>query len=196
MKPILLLVTLFSITMAAGAVFGQDPGDIGVFFDAGGTLTTGAVVLGVEFDLYIVAFDIPNGILSHQGSLQRDPAILLMGHQLFPPSSNNAGTAENWLVATGACFPIFGPTVLQKLTYVSFVPVLDDQLFIIGPSTPSSFSPAAPGFMDCGNNLLPFGLAQSGSGNYPDGCAVGNPTQFPPVSTEQQRWGQVKALFR
>ncbi len=196
MKPILLLVTLFSITMAAGAVFGQDPGDIGVFFDAGGTQTTGAVVLGVEFDLYIVAFDIPIGIVGHEGSLQKDPAILLVDHQLFPPSSFNVGTPENWLVGTGACFPIFGPTMLQRLTYISFAPVMGDQLFIIGPSTPSSFSPAAPGYMDCGNNLLPFGLAQSGNEFYPDGCAVGNPTELPPVSTERQGWGQVKALFR
>jgi len=196
MKPFLLLVTLISLAMAAGPVFGQAPGDIGVFFDTGGTQTTGAVILGVEFDLYIVAFDIPLGIVSHEGSIERDPDILLVGHQLFPASSFNVGTPENWIVGTGGCFPIFGPTVLQTLTYVSFDPVMEDQIFSIGPSTPSSFSPAAPGYLDCGDNLLPFGLAQSGNGYYPDGCAVGNPTQTPPVSTQEQRWGDVKALFR
>lgn len=196
MKPILLLVTLFLLTVAAGPVNAQDPGDIGVFFDAGGTQTTGAVVLGVEFDLYIVAFDIPIGILSYEGSLQRDPTIMLMDHQLFPASSFNVGTPENWIVGTGACFPIFGPTVLQTLTFVSFAPDMADQLFSIGPATPSSFLPAAPGYMDCGNNFLPFGFAQSGNGIYPDGCAVGNPTQMPPVATEQHQWGDVKALFR
>jgi hypothetical protein len=196
MKPIILLMTLLSLPLAAGSVFGQEPGDIGVFFDAGGTQTARSIVAGVPFDIYVVAFEIPIGILSHEGSIQRDPAHLLLGNQFYPPSSFNLGTPENWIVGTGICFPIFGPTVIQTLQYVSFAASLEDQLFCIGPSTPSSFSPAAPGYGDCADVHLPFGLAASGNGLYPDGCAVGNPTELPPISTEQQRWGEVKALFR
>ncbi len=70
-----------------------------------------------------------------------------------------------------------------------------DEIFTLGPSSPSSFDPPVIGYVDCNFLPCPFGFAVDG-GAYPDNSAVGNPTFVPPVATEKENWGGVKALFR
>jgi len=197
MKAKLLIVALLVITVTGTTASAQDPGDIGIFFDSGGTLTSGPVIAFVPFNVYVVAFDLSGGVLGYEGSIQRDPNLILLTTIFSGPAPINVGTPENWIVGTGGCMAASGPTVLVQFQYFLAVPTAPaDMLFCLGPSTPSSFAPAAPGYLDCPGNLIPFTLAANGGGIYPDGCAVGNPTQLPPVATEAESWGGLKALYR
>jgi hypothetical protein len=194
MKTTLLLVALLSLTVGVCSAFAQDPGDIGLFFDVSGTQTFATINPGIPFWVYVVAFDTPGGIAGWEGSMQRDPSLLL-GSEILTPGALNVGTSENWIVGLSSCLPGAGPTVLVTLSYIVFTPVFD-VLFCFTPSTPSSFGGVAPGWLDCGGSLIPFGVAANGQGVYPDGCAVGNATGLEPVATDQESWGALKALYR
>jgi hypothetical protein len=193
----LLFMTMVLVLIAVPAA-SQDPGDIGLFFDVGGTQTTGTVVSGGVFNLYVVAFDVPGGISAYEGSLAFPPHIDLLFAFFEPADAINFGTPVNWAVGAGSCLPAVGPTLLVR--FVLWDPVSDpdpgdDLIFTIGPAIPSSFDPPEIGYVDCNLELLTFGMAVSG-GSYPDNTAVGNATFLPPVATEQENWGGVKALFR
>lgn len=72
-------------------------------------------------------------------------------------------------------------------------PVRPDLLVCLTPSSPSSFEPAAPGWLLCNGSLETFGVAQSGEGIYPDGCAVLYPSSEPPVATESLSFRELKS---
>jgi hypothetical protein len=77
-----------------------------------------------------------------------------------------------------------------------FVPVPPtDVVACLGPSSPSSFAPAAPGYLDCSGGLSPFGVAENGQGVYPDGCLVMNATNDAPIATETKSFGAIKARY-
>ena len=194
MKSTLLFVALLTLSLAGTQAFAQDAGDIGLFFDAGGTQTTGPVLPSLPFHLYVVAFDVPGGIAGYEGSLAFPATITLLSATFQPPGAINVGTPDNWAVGTGMCLPAVGPTLLIDFFFLPIV-TGDDLIFTIGPGFPSSFDPPAIGYADCDFVLHTFGVAVSGGG-YPDNSAVGNPTFIPPVATEQENWGAVKALFR
>lgn len=198
-----LILTLLSLTVAVGPVLGQaEPGDIGIFFDLGGTMTTGYATYLVPFFLYLVAFDVPDGLLGYEGSLQSTMPVgtYFILSAVFEPVStaNNFGFSDNWIVGTGVCYWSSGPTVLATFNILPMVPPPPDTLFCIGPYTPSSFSPPAPGYVSCfgATDVRTFGLAEYGGGFYPDGCAVANATHPPyPIAAGQTTWGAVKARF-
>ena len=195
MKSIMLFVVLISLSLAGAQALAQDPGDIGLFFDVEGTQPTGPIVAAVPFHLYLVAFDVPGGIAGYEGSLALPPALTLLSATFYPiGTSINVGTVDNWAVGTGDCLPAVGPTLLVDFFLLDLAPV-DDIIFTIGPAIPSSFDPPSIGYVDCNFDLHTFGVAVYGGG-YPDNSAVGNPTFQPPVATEQENWGGVKALFR
>ncbi len=199
MKSTLLFVALLSLMLAGTQALAQDPGDVGLFFDVGGTETTGPVETSIPFHLYLVAFDVPGGISAYEGSLAIPPNIDLLGAVFYPTATSiNVGTNENWAVGTGECLPAVGPTLL--VDFLLWDPDSnsdpgDDLIFTIGPSSPSSFDPPVIGYVTCNLEPLTFGVAVDGGG-YPDNSAVGNATFLPPVATEKENWGGVKALFR
>ncbi len=195
MKSTLLFVALLSLMLAGTQALAQDPGDVGLFFDVGGTETTGPVETSIPFHLYLVAFDVPGGISGYEGSLAMPPGVTLLGSTFFPVGSAiNVGTPDNWAVGTGECLPAVGPTLLIDFFLLDLAPV-EDLIFTINAAIPSSFDPPFIGYVDCNFALHPFGLAVDG-GAYPDNSAVGNPSFVPPVATEKENWGGVKALFR
>ena len=197
MKTTWLIIAILASTVAGTPANAQDPGDIGIFFDAGGTQSSGLVPSSAPFNVYVVAFDLSGGVLGYEGSILRDPGLTWLATFFYGSGAANFGAPENWIVGGAGCLPSSGPTVLVQIQYGYYSGVAPaDMLFQIGPSTPSSFGSTAPGYSDCSGNLYPFSLAQNGGGVYPDGCAVGNATQLAPVSTEEESWGGIKALYR
>lgn len=198
MKTATLMAALLVLAAAVTPAHSQDPGDIGVFFDAAGTMTTGTITPFVNFDVYVVAFDTPGGIAGFEGSIQRDLSLILVSTVIAGCGPLNVGTPENWIVGTGCCLPSSGPVVLMHFQYMCpIIPAPTDMLFCVGPSSPSSLPGATgPAWLDCADNILPFGQALNGGGVYPDGCAVGNPTGLAPVATEHEDWGSIKSLYR
>lgn len=198
MKHRLLWMILLSMTLAASTAFAQaDPGDLGVFFDPLGTQSVASYPGSMVFNMYVVAFDTPGNIFAYEGSITYDHVSMILLSAIFSgPGPINIGSSENWIVGAGGCIPGAGPVVLVSFQFFLLVPVVDS-LVCLGPSVPSSFLPPTPGYLDCANVLLPFGVAQNGMPYYPNGCAVINPTAPPPgpIAVEQESWGAVKARF-
>ena len=197
MKKLLFALTLLSFAMLGTAAMAQDPGDVGIFFDPAGTQTTGTITPFVPFTIYLVAFDLPGGVAGHEGSLQTNlaPSAALVSSIILGPAPLKVGGPLNWICGLGGCVPGGGPVLLAEFTFLATIPQTD-VLFSVGPSTPSSFAPAAPGWLTCGSDIIPFGVAVSGNGEYPDGASVGNPTGLAPVAVQEESWGGVKSLFR
>jgi hypothetical protein len=184
--------------MATTAFAQAEPGDIGVFCDMAGTQTTCFPPSFVTNNLlYVVGFDL-GGVAGYEYGLVWDPRLIIFNTAITPPTGINLGPAPtNFIVGTGACLDGAGAFVLTTFTYGEFTgpPNNADMTVCLTPSTPSSFLPASPGWLDCIDNLIPFGIAASGLPDYADGCAVINPTGTPPIATEQASWGAVKSQF-
>lgn len=196
MKRTSLLCMLLSMVVLAGPAFAQDPGDVGIFFDPAGTQSRGTVLASVPFFLYVVGSDLPGNTAGYEGSLAYDAGLnIILSATFTGPGPINIGNNSNWIVGAGGCVNATGPTVLVTLQMFPLVAV-PDAIFCIGPSSPSSFIPPTPGYLDCADGLSPFGVAQSGGGVYPDGCAVANPSDPEyPVGADVRSWSSVKAQF-
>lgn len=194
-------LTLAALVALAAPAQAQDPGDLGMFADAEGTLTTLSPDLGASFDVYAVAFDVPGGLKAYELGISgvAEAGLFQLGFSLFGPAPLNIGDGQqrNFIVGTGACISDTGTAALVTLTLLATTPVADDSALCITGSTPSSFedlgSPA--GYSDCDNQIGPFGVATNGGAAYPDGCLILNATSDAPVDNETSSFGEVKARF-
>jgi hypothetical protein len=175
--------------------------DIGVYFDQNATLcTVNAPPFTTTLNFWVLGFDLDGGVLGYEVGLTIDPAIVIFASQMEQPGMPiNVGQAPtNWIVGTGACFDGDGVFHLLKFTYGYFDAAATNMTVCLGPTTPSSFTPASAGYLQCNESLIPFGLATY-PGDYPPGCSVINPTGTllcePPVAAQETSWGAVKASF-
>jgi len=194
-----LLLTIVMVAMLASSAFAGDAGDAGVFWDAAGTVSNAPLPVFVPTNLYVIGFDLAGDVGGYEGSLtiSAGPSITILGTTLSGPGPLNVGDPTNFIVGAGGCIASAGPTVLITYNIGNFTGVpLNDVLYCLGASNPSSFAPAAPGYLDCLGGLTPFGLAQNGGGVYPDGCAVSDATDpGSVVGTTDESFGSVKAQF-
>jgi hypothetical protein len=198
-----LLIVALTITAAlalATAAFAQpDPGDFGIFGDLNASQTSATPPLFTTTNLcYAIAYDVGGaGIFGYEFGVVINPNIIIFASVAEPPGNVNLGPAPtNWIVGTGACLPSAGAVKLVTFTYGVFASGLTDLTFCVTPSTPSSFTPAAPGWLECvTDRLTPFGVAAQGGGIYNDGCFVLYPSSEPPIADAQASWGSVKAQF-
>lgn len=192
----LAIFALVSVLLALPAVAQPDAGDIGVFFDVGGTQTTKIIPGFVPDFFYVLSYDLGDLTGWEASVVLSDPTWNILGATLNPGTALNVGTTGNFIVGLGLCANGAGFYTLVTYNIGYFIsPVApNDVLVCIGGSNPSSFG-GAPGYSTCADDLIPFGLAESGSPDYPDGCGVINPTGIAPVGTEALSLGAVKAKF-
>lgn len=197
MKKLMTVVLAISL-MASTTAFAQDSGDAGFFWDPAGTVSEGVLPVFVPTNLYMIVFDAAGDVGGYEGSITvSNPSLLLLSTILNGPGPLNVGDPTNFIVGAGGCIASVGATTLITYQYGNFTGVpVNDVLFCLGASNPSSFAPAAPGYLDCLGGLTPFGTAQSGGGVYPDGCAVANATDSGSVvGTTAESFGAVKSKF-
>ncbi|HKK72123.1 MAG TPA: hypothetical protein VKA86_12960 [Candidatus Krumholzibacteria bacterium] len=203
MKKLVTAAAAIALVVSAGAAQAQqpEPGDLAMFADAEGTMTTLDVTPGVAFDVFAVAFDVPGGLKAYELGISGVEALGLfqLGFELFGPVPLNIGSAQdrNFIVGTGACIPETGAAVLVQLNLLGTTAIPADSPLCVTGSTPSSFDDfgSPPGFSDCNNQISPFGVATNGGDIYPDGCLILNATGTGPVDTESSSFGEVKARF-
>lgn len=194
----LMTVVLALALMAPATALAQDAGDAGIFWDPAGTISEGALPVFVPTNLYVIVFDAAGDVGGYEGSISADPTLLLLSTILAGPGPLNVGDPTNFIVGAGGCIASAGATTMITYQYGNFTGVpVNDALFCLGASTPSSFAPAAPGYLSCDGDLFPFGVAQNGSGVVPNGCAIANSTNPPGtvVGTVETSFGAVKAGF-
>ena len=195
----ILTLTAMLVMGLASPSFAADPGDIGVFFDPGGTATTACWASFTQTNnFYVVAFDVPGDLRGYEFGLVIDPTIIIFGSAMIAgPAPINVGSApNNWIVGTGGCVNGAGAVTLVQFTAGYFVSPVTDLLICLLPSTPSSFAPATPGWLACDDSLIPFGVALNGEPDYPNGCAVLCPSAEPPVPVPGASVGTLKAAYK
>jgi hypothetical protein len=200
MKKLMSVAAVLCLLAMATAAFAQpEDGDIGVVFDLGFTQPTADPPRFTTNNLaYVLAYNLTPEVCGYEFGLVINPLIIIFASVAEPPGNVNLGPAPtNWIVGTGSNYPGTGIVKLVTLTYGTFDASATDMAICLTPSTPSSFNPPSPGWLECGTDLLfPFGIANH-SDFYGDGCGVLFPTaaQPDPVGADQSSWGSVKAQF-
>jgi len=199
MKKLMTLMVAVVIMSMAVTAFAQ-PGshDAGVFADPGAASSSIILPAFVPTFFYVLGYDMDGLVKGFEFLVQiSDPAMTVLARNL-QAGALNVGSQDNFIVGAGGCFPGDG-LWYQMVQYQAgyFVPTPpSDTLVCLGPSTPSSFAPAVPGYLQCDGSLVPFSVAQSGGGVYPDGCGVINATDPGQViSTTAESFGAVKSKF-
>ena len=190
------LMTLALCLVAATAMAQPEPGDVGVFADPAGTQSTITVTPGVPFIVYVIGFELDGFVKGFEVQVDIPVGAFVLGTALNPPSGLNFGDVPGeFIVGTGGCFDGIPQYELVNLTMFWGAPVADTAI-CVGPTNPSSqgFN-GGPGWLQCDNTQVPFGLAQNGEGRYPNGCLIVNPTMDGPVATESVSFGEVKGRF-
>lgn len=199
MKKLTSLAAVLCLLAMTGAAFAQpEPGDMGVFFDPVGTETSACWPSFTQTNhFYVVAFDLSGDLAGYEVGLTIDPTIIVFNSAMVAGAGPiNVGSApDNWIVGTGSCVPGMGAILLLDFTAGYFVSPVQDLLICTGATTPSSFDPPLPGYLECDDTLTTFGVAESGAPAYPDGCGVICPTAEPPVATDDTSWGSLKASY-
>ena len=151
--------------------------------------------------MYVVALGVPDGVSAYEFSVSGLGAanVAQSSYELAGPAPGTFGfgdpDASNFIVGAGGCIADdAGATVLVTLTLVAVAEVPSDAAVCIGPSSPSSFDSAGPGYVDCSDQAFVLSPAPNDAGNYPDGCLILNPSQDP-VDGANSSFGQVKARF-
>lgn len=197
--PLALVLLLLAGQVAPAAADGPLTRATGIFADPAGTIRMRAVPGFFPFNFYVLGFGLDGQVKGWELSVSLDPAFLILGRTLDQPGSLNVGGADNWIVGSGGCFD--GSSVYTFVTYQAGYfagPVApNDALFCLGPSDPSSFSPASPGYLQCSGSLVPMGTTSGlcPCTLYPIGCLVINPSDFCIVETLSTSFGEVKAGF-
>ena len=144
--------------------------------------TTGTATGFVPFFLYVIAdewADPGAGLFGYEFSLNLDPNWIILGTVLTGPAPINIGTPTNVIAGTGGAVATPGPVVIVRYQLGWFAgPVVPETLISLGPSTPSSFSPATPGYLqpngelvawECTTNLL---INPSNGATAPPQCST------------------------
>lgn len=194
-------LTVLICGLATSAAGQAGTRDIGVYFDENGTYcTVNAPPFDNTLGFWVLGFDLDGGVLGYEVGLTIDPRIVIFASLMDQPGSPiNVGQApDNWIVGTGACFDGEGIFSILRFTYGYYDAAAVDMQICLGPSSPSSFSPATAGYLQCDDSLVPFGLVTY-PGDYPTGCSVVNPTGAllcePPVGVESTSWGALKVGY-
>jgi len=123
--------------------------------DASGAFTSLPLTPNTSTTVYVISSGIPaaSGLKGFEFSVSFGPDVTVLG-TLFPGAGPiNVGNPTNAIVGTGSCVPTGSVQVIATYTilYTGASPV--SRTMTLGPTTPSSFSPAAPGWLACDNNL-------------------------------------------
>lgn len=120
------------------------------------------VMPSTPFTFYAIAHDfspaeLSSGLYGFEFSVNfGDPGFSITSVALPGAGPINVGTMDNLIVGTGSAVSLSNPTVLAtfQATYTGTPPT--NHQITLGPSTPSSFSPAAAGWLQPAGTLVAF----------------------------------------
>jgi hypothetical protein len=136
------------------------------------------------FDVYFLADSIPGGMAAYEFGFDA-PADILWVQAQFPSGCDVCGPAGgNMILGLGQCTVVDAPFSLLRLTGIYFAQPASPQSICLRAHEPSSFSPPAPGYADCGPGIHIF--------DY-DGACLG--ISVGPVGTQVMTFGAAKALY-
>ena len=92
-----ILAALVAVLLMAGTSFAQDPGDVGVFFDAAGTAPTGAFPTNLPTNVYVVAFDLAGDLFGYEFQFEAPVGLFTLNATLTNPEATRFGSGWAWL---------------------------------------------------------------------------------------------------
>lgn len=191
---IILFLPILSLATPASAQ--PEPGDIGVFFDEFATTSAAPIPLYPNFDMYVVAFDVPGDIEAWEGRLSIIGNVIITSVELL---GGGIGLPEDplsvWHVELPTCVPGAGQVTLARVTCVPLAPDEDVQFCLLA-GLPRSIEADMPAYRACGGAWTAFGFAQIGGGFLGDGCAIGSSTGVEPIAREDVSWSGIKSIYR
>ncbi len=151
------------------------PGEIGIFGDAEGTSDDLLYVPFQPFEVYILAFDLPGGIIAWECSVDLPDEVSVVAVEFDDPNSVNVAQPIpgsnnlNLIVGMGSGCNAYGGLVqLAKITLITYQLLEDIELACLGPAQPSSLVSPGPAYATCTNDVLPLQLAAGYLGH--EGC--------------------------
>ena len=168
----ILTLVLFSVPAQAQLL---QPGQIGIYANAEGTLTETVYIPNQPFDLYILAYDLPGGIIAWECSVQLPDSVFLVNVEYDDAASINVGQPIpgtndlNFIVGRGSGCNAFGGLVqLAKVTLITSESFVGNELACLAASQPASLAPPVPAYATCNDDVLPLEIGAGWNGN--DGC--------------------------
>jgi hypothetical protein len=194
------LAVLFCSAMTSGTALAQaDAHDVGVFADPAGTQTCLTALQYVPTSFFVVGFELDGLVKGFEYGLTVPAGMLVTGPDtvngtatFLGPNPLNIGGNLNVIVGTGGCVEGSGAVLLASYD-VLFTVAPGSVAVCIGPSEPSSVSPAAPAYLQCDGTIVPMGYAEPAIGGYPQGCMLLNGEPICPI--ENSRFGSLKARY-
>lgn len=198
MKTLLTLAVTVATLALATTSFAQSQYDAGIFADQNAGSSVIVMAPYVPTDFYVLAWNLDGQVKGFEFEVTfSDPDILILQRNTNQ-GAVNVGSGDNFIVGTGGCFDGDGAWyefVHYQGGYFQPAPPAD-VVVCLTPSSPTSFEPASPGYLQCDGTLVPVLAAQTGGGVYPDGCGVINATDpGSVVSTTEESFGSVKSRF-
>jgi opacity protein-like surface antigen len=208
MKKFVNVVAVAVLVLSAAATSAQpQSGDVGVFADQAGTLSTFSLVpFNSTQRVHVVGFDLGD-LKSFEFGVNGFDGWFVFGTQIngnlnLGGAFSDVGFAD-FIVGTGGCIDGSGAIWLATITFGDFtgLPVVDRPLCMRASSSTATFQ-GVPGYFRCDGSVpqdqqaVEFGVAQNGGEFYPDGCLIVNPSQVEgPVSLDAASFGEMKARF-
>ncbi len=193
-----LIVSILLLLASSVAVAQPAPGDLGVFADPEGTLTTDTVEPFVVGHFYIVTFDLPGGMLGYEFSyngVRENGGVILNSTIIGDQNQFCEFESDDRICTTGYCIEDQGPLVIYEASYLFLEPVPADTAICPAGTSSSSFESGGPDWLDCARTVREFGVATDGGEHYPDGCLILNPTHSAPVTVDVVSYGTLKSQF-
>ena len=193
-----LAIALLALVALAAPVYAQpENGDLGVYFDLGGTTSARPGTPGFAvFEFYVMGYNLGPTSGWESALTLSQAGWNVIGTTLNPPNALNVGQVGNFIVGLGVCVdsPGMHRLVTYQIGYFVSPVAPNDLILCTGGTNPSSFG-GVPGYASCASELIPFGAAQNGGDSYPNGCGVVNPTLEHPIANDAVSFGAVKAGF-
>lgn len=196
---VLAIAALMAMTLSATAT----PTGIGIYdAENPGNANRCHTAAGFQiFPMYIIGFNLGPFTGWEAGVSFSDPTWQVLSTTLHPAAAINVGSAPtNFIVGLSLIANGTPRYTLATYSMGYFLgPTAPELQMCLGPSTPSSFNPPAPGYSTADDVLLPLTMLETATTNYAEGCAIVNPV-FPDecvfgLSASELSFGEVKARF-
>lgn len=200
-----IVVLLIALTVRGAApARAEHDHDVGVYFDPGATAKTRDVRAFDSVDAFVIAWNLQlpskadSTVLGFELGIHFDDRLIPVAWQVLPyvPGANpvdldDVPGDDNWIVRAATCLD--GSGIFRLLRYsVLLIEAGSNAGICVTPPDPLRPGFAVPGYVECDERFVPFGLAASPHPAFADGCGVINPTAVPAPATS---WSVVKARF-
>jgi hypothetical protein len=201
MRLAIFLTCALLVELHASVVCAQLPGDAQIYFADQPSSCRDAYEYRAAFepfDIYAVAFDVPDGMEGYEFSIALPPQLVVSGGRLLPEGATDTGAGDdNWIVATGGvCQGQVGSFWLVHYADALFLAPPDFNTTVcMAGATPSSVPSGLPGYRTCG----PSGEVRAFHAAYTH-CAVINllppfPSPCGSDATQEVSFGTLKSGF-